>query len=652
MSGLAVLHQTDGAPADGSIVERMLAVIPYRAVDGSGVWAHGPIAIGHAKLRTTPEASAENSPFIDEAAGLVLSMDGRVDNRDELIAELAGRGHRIRSGTDAEIVLRAWQCWGTAAPAKLIGDFAFALWDRATRALFCAGDPLGVKSLYYFEGPGFFLCASELHQLFQDPRVVKRPNEAAIAEILVSMSLDRRETLFEGIRRLAPAHYLHIETRGSRGAQCHRYYDLDPSREIVYRDDDEYAAHFLTLLREAVRCRLRSPKGVASDLSGGVDSSSIVCLAEKLRHDGAAQVPAFESFSVRFEDGPAAEGQYVEEVLRKYPHRHTDVPPGIAPAGELIRQAAHYLDLPDYPNLVCADYSPLLGRRDDLGVRLTGLGGDEWLGGTFLVYADLIRQLRVGAVFERLRIDRNPPGGFAPFPGFGYVLVHYGLWPLAPESLKSVIKRWLRPPKLPAPVAPAFAAKTRLLERLSARRSWPRCRSFAQQALYQCYSSDALAYALRGDARWTAHFRLEGRHPFLDRRIMEFAFAIPDEQRCRRDMSKFVLREAMRGILPERVRLRRDKADLTAIYAMAIGALGGERLFDHLSVADNGWVDGEVVRKMYRSMADALSRGDPSYMNNIVELWMVIVIELWFNVVFLGLREPLGHTARAENAAV
>jgi asparagine synthase (glutamine-hydrolysing) len=161
-----------------------------------------------------------------------------------------------------------------------------------------------------------------------------------------------------------------------------------------------------------------------------------------------------------------------------------------------------------------------------------------------------------------------------------------------------------------------------------------------------------LAYALRGDARWTAQFRLEGRHPFLDRRIMEFAFAIPDEQRCRREVSKFVLRGAMRGILPERVRLRRDKADLTAIYAIAINALGGERLFDRLNVADNGWVDGVMVRKMYRSMAQALSRGDPSYVNSILELWMVTVIELWFNVVFLGIREPLGHIAHAQPAVV
>ena len=204
MSGIAVLYQFDGAPADRSTVERMLGVIPYRSVDGSGVWINGPVAIGHAKLVTTPEALTETSPFVDESSGLVLSMDGRVDNSVELSAELGSRGYPVRTGTDAEIVLRAWQCWGLEAPAKLIGDFAFALWDPSKRTLFCARDPLGVKPFYYFKGQGFFLCASELHQLFQDRRVPRKPNEPAVADILVRMPVDRQETLFDGILRLEP----------------------------------------------------------------------------------------------------------------------------------------------------------------------------------------------------------------------------------------------------------------------------------------------------------------------------------------------------------------------------------------------------------------------------------------------------------------
>jgi asparagine synthase (glutamine-hydrolysing) len=438
-----------------------------------------------------------------------------------------------------------------------------------------------------------------------------------------------------------------------RGVECRRYYDLDASREITYRSDDEYSDHFLSLFKQVMRCHLRSNKGVESDLSGGLDSSSIVCLTEQLRHNGEVQLPSFETFSVPFAPGPAAETEYIEEVLHKYPHRHTYLPPGMAPLGQLIAQVAHYLDFPDFPNSGCTDYTPILGNRNDLRVRLTGLGGDEWFSGTYFVYADLVRQLRMMALLRRLRIDRNPPVGFAPFPGYARTLWRYGVLPLVPDGLKSALRPWLRrPPEILALVVPAFAARTKLLERLSTRRQLPRSRSFAQQDLFRYYFSGLLSYSLEMDARWTAGFRLEARHPFLDRRILEFAFAIPDNQRFRPGISKFVLRNSMRGILPERVRLRYDKTHLTELYPMALIALGGERLFDRLNVVKNGWVDGVVVRRLYRSMAEAFSRRDPSYAENVFELWNVFALELWLNVVFLRISEPFKHVAETGAAAL
>ena len=333
MSGIAALYQWDGAPADRSTVERMIAVIPYRSVDGSGVWSCGPVAMGHAKLQTTPEAAGETSPFVDETSGIVLSMDGRVDNRDQLTSELNSHGYQIRTGTDAEIALRAWQCWGTEAPARVIGDFAFALWDASKRTLFCARDPLGVKGFYHFNGPGFFLCASELHQLFQDPRVVRRANEPAIADFLVRLPVDREETLFEGVLRLEPAHYLRVSPRG---VECRRYYDPDASREIVYRNDDEYSGHFFSLFKEAVRCRpsqqQRSCLGPEWRAGFLVDSLCYRTTSPRRR----SKTPEFRDLYCSLRDRPRRRNQYVEEVLSKYPHRHTYLPPGMAPLGNSL----------------------------------------------------------------------------------------------------------------------------------------------------------------------------------------------------------------------------------------------------------------------------------------------------------------------------
>ena len=304
------------------------------------------------------------------------------------------------------------------------------------------------------------------------------------------------------------------------------------------------------------------------------------------------------------------------------------------------------------PNSACGDYTPLFGPRNDLRVRLTGLGGDEWFSSTYTAYADLLSQFRIVGLIRKLQSDRHQPSGFAPFPGYARALAQYGVLPLIPDSLKSTIRRRRPPPKVHAIVDPAFAARTRLAERLSWRQKTPRCRTFVQQKMYRCYSAGPLSYALEMDARWTSGFRMEGRNPFLDRRILEFAYAIPDSQRFRPGLSKFVMRNAMRGILPERLRMRTDKADLTELHPRAMTALGGERLFDNLNVVKHGWVNGTVVRESYRSMADAFSRGDDSYMDNVNELWKVFALELWLSVVFPGIKEPFSQVTETMRAAL
>ena len=150
MSGIVAVYYLDGRPADRGSVSAMLDAAAYRGPDGLNSWIDGPVALGHAMLRTTPEAMGESQPLVDEQAGLALTMDGRVDNRDELKDLLERQGLRPVGNTDAEIVLRAYQCWGEESPAKILGDFAFALWDGRKRQLFCARDFASVQPFFYY----------------------------------------------------------------------------------------------------------------------------------------------------------------------------------------------------------------------------------------------------------------------------------------------------------------------------------------------------------------------------------------------------------------------------------------------------------------------------------------------------------------------
>ena len=293
------------------MVSAMLEAAAYRGPDGLNSWIDGPVGLGHAMLRTTPEAVGESQPLIDEQSGLAITMDGRVDNRDELKELLERQGLRPVSNTDAEIVLRAYQCWGEESPARILGDFAFALWDKHKRQLFCARDVASVQPFFYYSDGRRFICASELHQILVDPAVPREPDERVVGMYLTGVLLDPTTTLYRGIQKLEGgcAMTVRADEIGRR-----RYFDIDPAKRIRYRTDAEYAAHFESLFREAVRCRLRNVDGVAAELSGGLDSSMVIGTAQQLFREGLSPRPRFETFSLRFDDPEADERGFIGDV--------------------------------------------------------------------------------------------------------------------------------------------------------------------------------------------------------------------------------------------------------------------------------------------------------------------------------------------------
>jgi asparagine synthase (glutamine-hydrolysing) len=632
MSAIAVVLNLDGRPASAATLERMLAAVPHRARDGCGRMVRGPIAMGHGALHTTPQARIESQPHCDESGELWLTLDGRVDNREQLARELTAAGAAPRADTDAELVLRACQVWGDDAPRRIIGDFAFALWDARRRRLLCARDPLGVKCLYYHAGARLLACASEPRQLLADPRVPRKPNEGMIGEIATQMPASREETLFAHILRLPPRHAL---VAGDDGVSIRRYYEPNLLHEIRHRTDEEYAAHFRELFEEAVRCRLRASATVASDLSGGVDSSSVVATAVGLLRAGRARA-RLETFSVLSPHPRADERIFVREIERALEIRTHELAPAELDRDAVVAQVLGSRDLPDFPNAALGDYDAALVGLGDTRVLLTGIGGDEWLNGSAYAYADDLRRLDLASVVRRLRARAGARGGALSAAALGELLMR-GVWPLLPDAARGALRRLLRRgARHLFPLAPEFARRIDLEARVRAEEVPPDFSSLAQRDVYRSFASGAITYSIEMTERWAALRGLEARHPLCDRRIVEFALAVPEEQRARGGLTKFVLRGAMRGRLPDRVRLRRTKGDYSDCYVAALESMGGARNFERMETVRMGWFDAAALRDGYESMLRAYRAGRPGAFERVYALWMALAIEMWFNSVFMN----------------
>ena len=486
MSGIAGIYNFDGQPVDPALLQGMTDAIVQRGPDGIRHWIDGPVGLGHCMLHTTPESVYEKQPLTDESGNLCLTMDGRVDNREELISALKSAGARLRDDTDAELVLKAYECWGTECPARIIGDFALVIWDKRQRHLFCARDILGIKPFYYYTDGRKFLWASDLRPLWKDATVPREPNEGMVAEYLAEAITSREETLYRGILRLTPANYL-VVRQDSVAKKC--YWDIDPGKEVRHRTDEEYAEHFSALFKEAVRCRLRSQGPVGAELSGGLDSSSVVGMAQLLYREGQATDRGFATFSLVYPGLSCDEGPYIDDAVEMWDVASNKVRHEAPPPSVYLGDARRYYDFPDYPNGVMSNSISARARERGFRVLLTGAGGDEWLTGSLYHYGDFLRRLKLRALMRQLRCDRQFDRNAAKVPPIIFprgALLKVGFFPLLPSVARRAVKWVLRRDYAAPPwIGVEFARRAQLAERLRNGRPHKKFPTFAQEDIYR-----------------------------------------------------------------------------------------------------------------------------------------------------------------------
>lgn len=611
MSGISGILNLDGIPVDGDLLRRMTELIGHRGPDRTGYWTEGSAGFGHQMFCTTPESRHEKQPLANESGSLCLTFDGRVDNREELRAALGSKDVHLRDNTDAELVLRAYECWGENSTRKILGDFAYAIWDVPARRLFCARDILGLKPFYYYTNGRIFLFGSELRQLFEFKELPRKPNEGMIAEHLADEVTSREETIWEGILRLPPAHVLVVEP--GLAPRKTRYWDIDYGRKLLYGTDQEYAEHFLGVFKESVRCRLRSPGRLGVELSGGLDSSSIACVSAFLRSENPTAIPGFETFSLVFPGRDCDEAQYVESAVSKWNLGSVLVREELKGTGWYVAQIQKYRDLADYPNGGMS--VPLFKAATDsrLRVLLNGIGGDQWFqgdsaGNSTGPMASLPRRIRR---CYRLCHEMGLPAA----------LRHAG------GRLRDAFTQTAaRGTPVPRWIASEFARKTSLADRINSGRTAETVEPGIQQ-LRTLLDSGWTAHANEANERSKSFAAVDGRSPFFDRRIIEFSFAIPEEQRRRKERTKVVLRNAMRGLLPEIIRNRPGKAEFGHTFCQALAGPEARRSFRSLGLGKIGWVDPGAVRRMYDRAMAAHSCGRRAA--HIWPLWSTFVMEMW-----------------------
>ena len=619
MSGIVGIFNLDGRPVDPLVLDRMTEALAVRGPDGGGQWISGPLGLGHRMLHTTPESLQEALPLSEGTDHLGLTLDGRVDNRDELAEFLGAKGISLRTRTDSEIVLRAYQLWGEECPARILGDFAFAIWDGRKAQLLLARDIMGVRPLYYYRHGSLFLFASSVKSLLEHPEVARalRPNEGMIGEILADSIVNIEETLYDRVLRLPPAHLMTV--RPDRFVR-RQYWDFHPGRDTRCSSDSDYREHFLDILRRAVQCRLRSHGPVAALLSGGLDSSSVVSICVTLLRDRMARCSEFETFSLVFPGAVADEGRYIRDVLDAWRIKNKSYAHGIADLDFVQQQVERHRDLPPYANSMM--FRPILEDARERGFRvlLTGEGGDEWLTGSVYHYADMLRERKFIRLVTQLLSDS--PLARSQF-------LRCGLWPLLPYGVRSLARRALGRDRrrIPPWITPQFADRADLRNRLLHPSTGVSHATYAQRDIFRF--SAATTHWHETDERWVSQFAIEQRHPLHDRRLIEFSAGLPEDQRWRRSEFKFILRVALKGVLPESVRQRLTKCTFDFVFVENLKAARAEEVLGSGVLTSLGWLNREETGRALRRIFALYSRDDLAYSRLAWPAWATLGIEVW-----------------------
>jgi len=621
-------------PGNRSDLEAMTRVIHHRGPDEAGAYREPGIELGHRRLSII-DLSTGQQPMANEDGQVRIIYNGEVFNHASLRPALEAAGHRYRSHCDTETILHAWEEYGPACVERFTGMFAFAIWDRTRRTLFCARDRMGKKPFYYWWDGEYLVFGSEIKSLLEHPRVSVAPEESLFSEYLAFGYTSDEQTLFKGIRKLLPGHTLELQLpAGGRPAlRIQQYWEIPPPA-TEEKSDAEWIAECRRRLEESVQQRLMSDVPLGMFLSGGLDSSTIAGLMKRQTST------AVKTFAVGYAETQYSELGYARQVAGAIGTDHHEVVVGMDDFFNALPRMIWHEDEPiTWPSSVPLHFCAKLAQQQ-VKVILTGEGSDELFGGyaRYQHYAWNRRYERLYRVLpEALRgairgqIARSPllPGGLRRKLQHTFLGREGRVESLFLDNFYSAFDRETQAAlfRFPDPEAP-YRSFLRYWRQAESQPDLARM-LFADQKTY-------LVELLMKQDQMSMSASLESRVPFLDHSFVEFSRRVPDHLKIRGGEGKYIVKKAVEDLLPHDI-IYRTKMGFPTPLRSWLRSDRAAPLLRRLTESDTlaaPYLHREAVQALLgrhrRGQEDATDR-----------IWRLLNLVVWGDIFFTGRRDEV-----------
>lgn len=615
MSAIAGILHREGHSVSFRQIKKMNDILSHRGPDGSNIWIEGSIALAHQMLHTTPESLGETLPFEDLDSGLVITADARVDNRAELAPHLGLED--VKNIPDSLFILKSYIKWGEKCPEKLLGDFAFAIWDKENEQLFCARDHMGVKPFYYYLSDSSFFFSTELKAILTIPEVSSAINDEKIAFHLMKI-YDKNYTFYKDIFSLTAAHSITINKDKFKLIE---FWKINPDSHIILDSEEEYLNAFREIFIDSVNCRLRSAFPVGFQLSGGLDSSSIVSTA-KLIYDSLNSQKEIQTFSFIFDDlKNCDESNFIKHVVDLGNINPVYVKADQIDPLENLETILWHNDQPFFSptvSLMFKLYKKMCERS--IRVSMSGLDGDSVISYGQNYLKELATTLQWRKLSNEIK-EFSKHQDISSFQIFKSQIVSK----LIPHYIKNLFS-----PNNDAHILNKnFSIKINAQHYLKTLKLIPRIKANSSKK-YHHYILEPFTHqhALEMEDKLNAIFSIEPRYPFYDKRLIEFCYAIPTEMKFKSGWNRYILRKSMENILPPEVQWRVKKTDLKPFFYRNFLLFGQEKmerfLFKNNEIIGD-YVDLAEIEEIYNKYNLGISSSD------LINLWLVTILFQWLN---------------------